>query len=66
MNEHSACSSLNIRVKVERSSLGTPMARRERARIADSDAQVIVRRAASYPKETCGKDYGGQSPRSYL
>lgn len=66
MNEHSARGSLSIRVKVERSSLGTPQARRERARITDSDAQVIVSRAAAYPSEICCRDLGGQQSRLHL
>lgn len=66
MNEHSACSSLNIRVKLERSSLGTPQARRERARITDGDAEAIVTRAAAYPAENYGRDLGGQQSRLHL
>lgn len=66
MNENFACSSLSIRDKLERSSLGTPQARRERARIADRDAQVIVSRAAAYPVEDRGRGLGGHPPKLHL
>ncbi len=65
MNEQPVASS-SIRAKVERSSLGTPEARRERALIADSDARVIVSRAAAYPTEVRARDRGGQSPCQHL
>ena len=65
MNEQPVASS-SIRAKVERSSLGTPDARRERARIADSDARMVVSRAAAYPTEVRARDRGGRPPCQHL
>lgn len=39
-----------IDAKIERSSLGTPEARRMRARVPTADARAVVARAAGYPR----------------
>lgn len=48
-----------IGAKIERSSLGTPEARRVRSKVPDSAARAVTQKAAAYPREIRRRQGGG-------